>query len=157
LILDVRGAFPSIDLLRSLVLMRVKNWDYRELRERIAAIGKRSEAAVDPDKAIVVSSIAVSPGKLSVILSPIANAAHFLHQIVGPSFSWHSLVFVGVSAMVSVSVIVARLVDGIGYLLACALCGGSRSSSADPRQGCRHALHPFHPARFVNQRLAPMR
>jgi hypothetical protein len=33
-----------------------------------SAIGKRSEAAVDPDKAIVVSSIAVSPEKLSVIL-----------------------------------------------------------------------------------------
>jgi hypothetical protein len=33
-----------------------------------SAIDKRSEAAVDPDKAIVVSSIAVSPAKLSVIL-----------------------------------------------------------------------------------------
>jgi transposase, IS5 family len=30
-----RGLTPS-QTLRSLVLMRVKNWDYRELRERIA-------------------------------------------------------------------------------------------------------------------------
>ena len=31
-----RGGLTPQQVLRSLVLMRVKNWDYRELRERIA-------------------------------------------------------------------------------------------------------------------------
>jgi hypothetical protein len=57
LILDVRGAFPSIDLLRSLVLMRVKNWDYRELRERIAdaltsGLQMRAASSADPRQGI---------------------------------------------------------------------------------------------------------
>src|SRR6266705_6394387 len=31
-----RSAMAAHEVLRSLILMRVKNWDYRELRERIA-------------------------------------------------------------------------------------------------------------------------
>ena len=31
-----RNGLPAPQVLRSLILMRVKNWDYRELRERIA-------------------------------------------------------------------------------------------------------------------------